>query len=283
MSFGQRQIHHSTQYNGGCLNRQIPSLIPNSYQDNKTQPNIKEANDIRSMPPLIPVKHTLPRLCTIPQQIGGKGPHNNTAQYDSVQSQPKSNMTLPVVGANSFPNGYGTARVVSNNSPTQSNLMGANSMYRDNGTTHGVSNNSPPQSNMSGANFTPRDNGRTRGVSNNSPPQSNLMGANSSHGDNGTTRGLSNNSPPQSNGRKRKSENSNRELIDLVKLQLQQLNRTLEVLEKNSHSDDDEMLHGQLTPPRNDVADFQQGTNSLFPNNMNTIIPHDKFCLGYEM
>ena len=236
MSFGQRQMHHSTQYNGGCLNRQIPSLIPNSYQGNKMQLNRKESNDVRSMPPLIPVKHTPPSLCPIPQQTGGKDPHNNTAHYNSLQSQPISNMILPVVGANSFPNGYGTARGGINHSHTQSNLMVANSTHRDNGTT--------------------------RGVSNNSHPQSNVMGANSTHRDIGTTRGVSNNSPTQSNGRKRKSENSNRELIDLVKLQLQQLNRTLEVLEKNSHSDDDvEMLHGQLTPPRNDMADFPQGTN----------------------
>ena len=215
MSFGQRQMHHSTQYNGGCLNRQIPSLIPNSYQGNKMQLNRKESNDVRSMPPLIPVKHTPPSLCPIPQQTGGKGPHNNTVHYNSLQSQPKSNVTLPVVGANSFPNGYGTAR----------------------------------------------------GGINHSHPQSNVMGANSTHRDNGTTRGVSNNSPTQSNGRKRKSENSNRELIDLVKLQLQQLNRTLEVLEKNSHSDDDvEMLHGQLTPPRSDMADSPQGTNALLPN-----------------
>ena len=214
MSFGQRPMHHSTQYNGGCLNRQIPSLIPNSHQGNKMQSNRKELNGVRSMPPLIPVKHTPPSLCPIPQQTGGKGPHNNTAHYNSLQSQPKFNMTLPVVGANSFPNGYGTARGVINHSHTQSNVMGANSTHRDNG----------------------------------------------------TTRGVSNNSPTQSNGRKRKSENSNRELIDLVKLQLQQLNRTLEVLEKNSHSDDDEMLHGQLTPPRSYMADSPQGTNSLLPN-----------------
>jgi len=226
MSFGQRQIHHGTQYNGSCISRQIPSLIPNSYQGNKMQSNRKEVNDVRSMPPLIPVKNTPPSLCPIPQQTGGKDPHNNTAHYNSLQSQPISNMKLPVVGANTFPNGYGTARGVSN---------------------HSV-------------------NGTTCGLSKNSPPQSNVMGASSTHRDDGTTRGLSNNSPPQFNGRKRKSENSNRELIDLVKLQLQQLNRTLEVLEKNSHSDDDEMLHGQLTPPRNDMADFPQGTHSLLPN-----------------
>ena len=247
MSFGQRQMHHSTQYNGGCLNRQIPSLIPNSYQGNKMQLNRKESNDVRSMPPLIPVKHTPPSLCPIPQQTGGKGPHNNTVHYNSLQSQPKSNVTLPVVGANTFPNGYGTARGGINHSHTQSNLMVANSTHRDNGTT--------------------------RGVSNNSHPQSNVMGANSTHRDNGTTRGVSNNSPTQSNGRKRKSENSNRELIDLVKLQLQQLNRTLEVLEKNSHSDDDvEMLHGQLTPPRSDMADSPQGTNSFLPNRVINMI-----------
>merc|ERR1719273_341057 len=117
------------------------------------------------MPPLIPVKNTPPSLCPIPQKTGGNDPHNNTAHYNGLQSQPISNMKLPVVVANSFPNGYGTARGVSNHSHTQSNLIGVNSTHRDNGTTCG----------------------------------------------------LSKNSPPQSNGRKRKSENSNRELIDLVK------------------------------------------------------------------
>ena len=97
MSFGQRQINHGTQYNGSCINRQIPSLIPNSYQGNKMQSNRKEVNDVRSMPPLIPVKHTPPSLCPIPQQTGGKDPHNNTAHYNNLQSQPIANMQLPDV------------------------------------------------------------------------------------------------------------------------------------------------------------------------------------------
>ena len=60
------------------------------------------------------------------------------------------------------------------------------------------------------------------------------------------------------NPRKRKSENTNRELIDLVKKQLEQLNKTLAALERNNDCDD-EMPLGHLTPPSDNIIDLEQG------------------------
>ena len=55
----------------------------------------------------------------------------------------------------------------------------------------------------------------------------------------------------ESNPRKRRSEGTNRELIDMVKKQLAQLNKTLAALERNNdENDDDENLHvDQITTP----------------------------------
>ena len=51
-----------------------------------------------------------------------------------------------------------------------------------------------------------------------------------------------------SNPRKRRSESTNRELIDMVKKQLEQLNKTLAALERSNEGDDDVHFE-QITPP----------------------------------
>ena len=55
----------------------------------------------------------------------------------------------------------------------------------------------------------------------------------------------------ESNPRKRRSEGTNRELIDMVKKQLAQLNKTLAALERNNEGeDDDKDIHvDQITTP----------------------------------
>ena len=55
----------------------------------------------------------------------------------------------------------------------------------------------------------------------------------------------------ESNPRKRRSEGTNRELIDMVKKQLAQLNKTLAALERNNEDeDDDKNIHvDQITTP----------------------------------
>lgn len=61
------------------------------------------------------------------------------------------------------------------------------------------------------------------------------------------------------NTRKRKSENTNRELIDMVKKQLEQLNKTLAALERNNDCDSD-MPEGQLTPPSDGIDQLKDDT-----------------------
>ena len=53
----------------------------------------------------------------------------------------------------------------------------------------------------------------------------------------------------ESNPRKRRSEGTNRELIDMVKKQLAQLNQTLAALERNNEDDDENIHVDQITTP----------------------------------
>ena len=53
----------------------------------------------------------------------------------------------------------------------------------------------------------------------------------------------------ESNKRKRRSEGTNRELIDMVKKQLAQLNKTLAALERNNEDDDENVHVEQITAP----------------------------------
>ena len=53
----------------------------------------------------------------------------------------------------------------------------------------------------------------------------------------------------ESNARKRRSEGTNRELIDMVKKQLAQLNKTLAALERNNEDDDESIHVEQITAP----------------------------------
>jgi len=63
-----------------------------------------------------------------------------------------------------------------------------------------------------------------------------------------------------SHTRKRKAGNTNRELIDMVKKQLEQLNNTLAALEKNNDCDSDsDIPQGQLTPPNDRVDQLKGG------------------------
>ena len=65
----------------------------------------------------------------------------------------------------------------------------------------------------------------------------------------------------QSNTRMRRSESTNRELIDMVKKQLEQLNKTLAALERSNDGDDN--IHvDQITPP-SEMIDQMKGKTSI--------------------
>merc|ERR1712064_72768 len=139
----------------------------------KMDGNQKDAEEFRSIPPLIPMKLSPPPLCTIPKEMRSTNSYE-LHRFSNVQQHQEYNTSL------------------TNTSPGQC-LPSSSAIH------HTIANTS-----------------------------STIV-----------------------NTRKRKSENTNRELIDMVKKQLEQLNKTLAALERNNDCDSD-MTQGQEVTPPND-------------------------------
>ena len=175
--------HYSKEYSKHFYQYQPTCKTSVLYEGFKMDANQNEAEEFRSIPPLIPVETSPPPLCNIPKEMRG----NNSFEFrrfSNMQQHPEYNATF-----------------------TQKSL--------------------PPTLTASSDN---REMQHTT--------------ENTSH--------------TIANTRKRKSENTNRELIDMVKKQLEQLNKTLAALERNNDCDSDFPPGGHLTPP-NDRIDQIKG------------------------